>query len=172
MIRFIIGINHISVGANLFLLEPQTTRRCKMAGQPQAPPFLTFDVTSMDVTEPGATALEPFTIIPRNTPFQVSTEFAFTGGFATWLVSLGLTWFSTFYVESIGPGYEGEIGSSSGTTVAGQLNYGLPTTAVSVAGLADPGTYKLTCAITIGTGAAGPPSPIAGFVEGPIIQIT
>ncbi len=143
-----------------------------MAGQPQAPPFLTFDVRSMDVTETGATSLEPFTIIPRNTAFQISTEFVFGGGFATWLVSLGLTWFAKFYVESIGPGYEGELGSSAGTTVAGQLSYGLTATALSVAGIADPGTYKLTCAITIGTGAAGPPAPIAGFVEGPMIQIT
>ena len=143
-----------------------------MPGQPQAAPFLTFDVRSMDVTETGAISLVPYTIIPRNTPFKVSTEFAFGGGFATWLVSLGLAWFAKFYVESIGPGYEGELGSSSGTTAAGQLSYGLPTTAVSVAGIANPGTYKLTCAITIGTGTAGPPSPIAGFVEGPMIQIT
>lgn len=143
-----------------------------MPGQPQAAPFLTFDVTAMDVTETGATSLVPFTIIPRNTSFQVSTRFVFGGGFATWLVSLGLTWFANFYVESMGPGFEGSLGNTSGTLVSGQLNYGLPETAVTVAGIANPGTYKLTCAITIGTGGGGPPSPIAGFVEGPIIQIT
>jgi hypothetical protein len=143
-----------------------------MPGQPQAAPFLTFDVTAMDVTETGSTALVPFTIIPRNTAFDVSANFVFAGGFANFIVALGLEWFVSYYVESIGPGYEGALGSKTANTVAGQLNYGPAETTVSVAGIADPGTYRLTCAVTIGTGGGGPPSPIAGFVEGPIIQIT
>ncbi len=144
-----------------------------MAGQPNLNPWITFDVTGLHVTEMGATppVLTPHTIIPRGTAFRVSTDFTFGGALAAWLTALGLTWEAKFYCESIGPGPEVDLGSVSGATVAGTLAYGAPDTDCPVAaGIADPGTYKLTCIVKIG-GVAGP-SPITGFIEGPMIQIT
>lgn len=61
-----------------------------------------------------------------------------------------------------GPLFQG-LGTTTGTTLAGQLNY---TANVPVpANQLQSGTYKLVAAVTI------PNSPVAGFIEGPIIQI-
>lgn len=61
-----------------------------------------------------------------------------------------------------GPLFQGS-GTTTGTTLADQLNY---TANVPVpANQLQSGTYKLVAAVTI------PNSPIAGFIEGPIIQI-
>lgn len=145
-----------------------------MAGQPEpgTNPWLTFDVTAMNVTETGAVppVLPPYTVIPRNAGFRVSATFQFAAALAPWLVSLNLAWTATFYYESIGPGPEGSFGAVNGNTVAGQLNYTTPATDLIISGgLANPGTYRLTCTVTIG---GAPPSPISGFIEGPLIQIT
>jgi hypothetical protein len=143
-----------------------------MPGQPTINPWLTFDVTSMSITETGAVppVLPPYTVIPRNTGFRLAVDFSFAAALAPWLVSLNLSWTARFFYESIGPGPENTFGQVSGNTTTGKLLYGAPETNLIVSGgMAIPGLYRITASVSVG----GPtPSPISGFVEGPMIQIT
>ena len=82
-----------------------------MSGQPQAPPWISFDVTGLAVTEPPPT-LTPSTIIPRTGSFVLSAQFAVDYVFGKGLNDLivgGLPVFEynvTYFAESIGPGTE------------------------------------------------------------------
>jgi len=145
-----------------------------MPGQPEpnSNQWLTFDVTQLGIFETGSVplVLPPFTVIPRNTGFRLAVDFNFAAALAPWIVSLNLLWTARFFFESIGPGPEGFYGQVNGNTMAGRLNYGAPETNLIVAGgMAVPGLYRITASVSVG----GPvPSPISGFVEGPMIQIT
>lgn len=143
-----------------------------MAGQP-APGtniFITFDCFDMTVAEPGLPAT---TIIQLNQAWQATISFRFAELFAPWLVSLPVTWVYTLRAESLGPGPEVAFPSLSGATNPGQLAYGLgnpaPVPTINVpAGALPVGVYKLVGTVTF---AGAPPPPMAGYHEGPIIQI-
>ncbi len=141
-----------------------------MPGQP-APgsnPIITFDVFDQIVQEPG---LPSTVIIEQNKNWQVKARFKFDGLFANWIVGLPVKWEFSVKAESMGPGPERNFGPVTGTTNAGQREYGpgkpgpVPTVNIS-AGELPPGAYKLVCTVTF----KGSP-PMAGYHEGPIIQI-
>lgn len=141
-----------------------------MPGQPDGSASLSFDVTACHILDPLNT---PNTIVDHNQSFQVIPDFAFGGSWANFIVSLGLTLNVYVRAESIGPGSEIQLGSTTVTTLAGKTQYGnafpapKPTINVPPNTLA-PGVYKLVAAVTVsGTN----PPPIAGFHEGPMIQV-
>lgn len=147
-----------------------------MPGQParDSNPFLWFDVTGLTVVELGPPPVLPeTTVIQANQACQVRGSFEFGGWFADWLVSLPVKWKFSVKAESMGPEPELLLGEMIGTTNAGQLGYGpglaAPHPAVTVpAGTLPPGVYKLVGTVAFqGT----PPPPMAGYFEGPILQV-
>lgn len=141
-----------------------------MPGQPTGNAILNFDVTACHIID---ATMAPNTIVNSNQPFQAVADFQFTGFLANFIVGLGLTLDVHLRAESIGPGAEVNLGSTAITTVANKTQYGnafpspKPTINVPANALA-PGVYKLVVAVT----SAGPnPAPIAGFHEGPMIQV-
>jgi hypothetical protein len=137
-----------------------------MPGQPQLGTnvILGLDCTAMDVIDPSD-PLGPSPLInPAGTPFRVSVKVKFGGLLAPWLMSTVVPFTVTYNYESLGAGPEGTLGTKSGNTVAGKLEYGAPETAADVS-LPTKGIYKLACFVVF----AGP--PVTAFIEGPVIQI-
>ncbi|MBC8074496.1 MAG: hypothetical protein H7Y32_00345 [Chloroflexales bacterium] len=139
-----------------------------MPGQPAlgvASKAIGIDATALDVIDSGLASTR---ILEASLPFDVQTSFELGGLLAAWLVSLSIPFKATYYAESFGPGFEGEIASASGTTVAGKLVYASETKATVPANTLTAGTYKLTVVVSFG-GAS--PVPITAFYEGEVIQI-
>lgn len=139
-----------------------------MTGQP-APgsnPWITFDVTGLAVTEGG---LPSSLVIEATRAWEVAAQFEFAGMLAPWIVSLGAPWNFRLLAESMGPGPDRVLGTLPGVTVLGTTAYGSPATTINVAaGTLPIGVYKLVGTVTV-TGT--PPPAIAGYFEGPIVQI-
>jgi hypothetical protein len=93
--------------------------------------------------------------------------------FAPWLVSLRLPVKVCVKAESIGPGDEKDLGCITINTIPGQLEYGpdLPGTDPTITipgGTLGEGIYKL---VGVATFPGEPPPPMAGYFEGPVIQV-
>jgi hypothetical protein len=139
-----------------------------MPGQPAigvATTSIGIDATKLEVFDTG---LASSRILEATAPFDVETQFELAGSFALWLVSVPLSFKVIYYAESFGPGFEGEIATRTGTTVASKLIYNAETRATVPANTLTPGTYKLTVVISF-AGAA--PVPLTAFYEGEVIQI-
>jgi hypothetical protein len=151
-----------------------------MSGQPQAAPWISFDVTGLTVTEPSPT-LAPATIIPRTGSFVLSAQFAIDYVFGKGLNDLfigGLPVFEynvSYFAESIGPGSEWSGSPPAVSCILGNYAYGAPQTSLTVpAGGLTAGTYRTTCVVKMsprGGGSGGFPFHVVGFVEGPMIEI-
>jgi hypothetical protein len=159
-----------------------------MSGQPQALPWISFDVTGLSVTELPP-SIAPASIIPRDGSFVLSAAFNIDGifgkGFNDMPPALGPPQYEynvTYYAESMGPAgpdYKFPPGPATTThaipCVRGQYSYAAPQTSYTVpANTMDEGTYKLTCVVKmspIGSGSQGFPLHVVGFVEGPMIDI-
>jgi hypothetical protein len=151
-----------------------------MSGQPQAPPWISFDVSGLSVTE-VAPSLAPVTIVPQNGSFVLSAKFAIDYVFGKGLNDLivaGLPVFEyniSYYAESIGPGTEWSGAPPALNCIAGQYTYDAPQTSltVSASGLT-PGVYRITSVVKMsprGGGAGGFPFHVVGVAEGPMIEI-
>jgi len=133
-----------------------------MAGQPQpgSNPWLTFDVTNLTFSAPG---LPPTTILEEDETFEATVEFEFAGMLAPWIMGMGAQCDVHVRYESLGQGPEGSLGPVTVTTTAGQLNY---TGTINVpAGTVPQGTYKTMGTVLVKN------SPVAGYTDGPILQI-
>jgi hypothetical protein len=134
-----------------------------MSGQP-APgsnPILTFDVTDLEISEPG---LPPSVVIPAGTAFNVNVEFEFDGAIAPALMGLAVPMSVYLRYESLGAGPEGSFGPVNVPTVAGTLDY-TGTVNVPAGNPLTPGSYRLVGAVNW----AG--SPVAGFIDSTILEI-
>jgi hypothetical protein len=149
-----------------------------VAGQPTpgSNTFLTFDVQSLEAFDPAPPPLgAPSTILTTAQNWEVRATFKFAEAAANWLVSLSIPWTLTVKAESFGPEAEVDLGSISGTTVAGQLQYGpgpsgglnVPTRVV-LAGTLAPGVYRIVGIVTFG---GAPPAPIVGYNSDLVVQI-
>ncbi|MBI5580256.1 MAG: hypothetical protein HY895_13980 [Deltaproteobacteria bacterium] len=151
-----------------------------MSGQPQAAPWISFNVTGLTVTEPPPT-LAPSTIIPRTGSFVMSAQYAIDFVFGKGLNDLivgGLPVFEynvTYFAESIGPGAEWSGTPPAISCILGNYTYGAPQTSLTVSAMSlTPGTYRTTCVAKMsprGGGSGGFPFHVVGFVEGPMIEI-
>ena len=131
-----------------------------MAGQPKLSPFLTFDVNSFSITDPGFLDV---TVIESTVPFSLNVGFVFGGSFAHFLLGLGLNCNVTVGFESLGAGPEGTLGPLVVTTNVVDLIY---TGIIPVApGTLTAGSYRLVGNVVI------PGSGIAGFIDGNILEI-
>lgn len=133
-----------------------------------------YDLTSLTavLTELGVGALAPTTILGENKPFKIDVNWTINpaGGLVPFLNG---TWSAKVYVESIGVGFEGQVGAANVTLSPGVVAYavtinvpgGLPVTAGQQST-----PYKMIVTLT----AVDPgnfPLPIAGFVDEDIIQV-
>jgi hypothetical protein len=151
-----------------------------MSGQPQAAPWISFNVTGLTVTEPPPT-LTPSTIIPTTGSFVLSAQYVVDYVFGKGLNGLivgGLPVFEynvTYFAESIGPGSEWRQSPPAVSCILGNYTYGAPQTSLTVSAMSlTPGTYRTTCVVKMsprGGGSAGFPFHVVGFVEGPMIEI-
>lgn len=158
-----------------------------MPGQPQVLGSCWFDVTEMGVTEPSG-AFTPSTIIPRNGEFTLACRFSIREIFGVTLNDdppLGgdpiYEYNVTYYAERIGPGpdYKFPPGPQAVTLaipcIRGQYAYGPPQTEFTVSpNTMQPGDYQLSCHVKmspVGGGSTGTPWHVAGFVQGPMINI-
>jgi hypothetical protein len=128
------------------------------------------------VREPGALfAAEPQTIIRVGSPWQVEADWEVVGPLG-WL--FGPPWIPgnyriEAYLESIGTAAEHNLGAVL-VPMAGLGPHGGPAFPIAVPGagpgsVATPGPYKLVVTLTA-ENAAGFRFPMAGYMEGPILQ--
>lgn len=139
---------------------------------PVGAPHLSGDVAALVVLDPG---LPPTTIIKMSDPFNVQVEWHIEGGLVP---MLGGNWHINVFCESIGKGFEGQLGAEKVVALGdGALTNPPPKRAYSTLidvpaaeTIADfePGAYKLTAVITYENG--GVPGEMAGYSEGPILQ--
>jgi hypothetical protein len=130
-------------------------------------PFLVGSGPTSTVLDPD---LNPNNILEAALGGSVKVDWSFAGPLT---VFLPLTTFTvSIYAESVGPGPEQMVGS---VPVSGAAP---PTATVSIPAGSLPaqapgvsGVYKLTAVITNVITSSGVPTPLAGFVEGPIVQM-
>jgi hypothetical protein len=72
-----------------------------MSGQPQVLPWITFDVTNLEIFEPPA-AIQPSLIVPVNGAFTLRATFTGSGIIWAWLKNLNVQWKAEFSAEGIG----------------------------------------------------------------------
>lgn len=147
-----------------------------MPGQPQNLDFVYFDVRDLHVVETTSGAVLPHTIIPVGAPFRLYADFVIDGPEGCAINGLNAPWMAKYMAESIGPGddYVWDLGPAgknlNGDSGPGPHEYSSPATDFTVPGIPNPGTYKLTCLVSI-CDAAGNPLRVSGYFEGPIIEI-
>jgi len=134
-----------------------------MAGQfqPEAGSNIFFtadEVGNLVVT--SADPLLPSTIFDAGLTFQVAMTVKFAGILATALMAAPLLLTFTVQAESQGAGFEGQIGTHTISTTAGQFQY---TGDVPCPGGLPAGVYQLTCVMTTKVGTT--PTEIVGFDE-------
>jgi hypothetical protein len=138
------------------------------------PPALTGSGPSVVVLDPGGA---PNTIIQRQDAFTIRTTFAVNQPGAS---LLGGQWQMRAYVESIGPGQEVQVGTAALAVSAGvpavgparleyTLNVIVPGNLLQAEDNNDSGVYKIVVVITHQN--FGGPTVLAGFSEGPVIQV-
>jgi hypothetical protein len=139
------------------------------------PPAMSGSGPSLQVLDPGGA---PNTIIKTTDAFTVRLRFAVDQPGAS---LLGGQWLVRAYAESVGPGQEQQIGNTVAQNVSAGVPGGPParleyTVDVNVpAGTLDDesatssGVYKLAAIVTHQN--FGGPTVLAGFVEGPIVQL-
>ncbi|RSM48402.1 hypothetical protein DMB66_46345 [Actinoplanes sp. ATCC 53533] len=124
----------------------------------------TFNATIVDNS--GA----PASVLEAGAPFRIDTDWSVD---ALTALLLGGEWTVTAYVESVGPGPEQEIGTTT-LAVNGGQNYAA-TVAVPANTLPNPpiaptsGIYKVVTVLTHRN--FGTPSNVAAVVEGPVLRI-
>jgi hypothetical protein len=130
---------------------------------------------TMDVVETGAGAYAPSTVIQRDQTWEVRFHWEIDGPAAD---MLGGTWVVTLALESIGPGAEWDHHDavevdSAGLALPRVYNNTFPMPVNSP--LLPEGTYRLMGIITHHNhdplNNAVHPSEIAGYLEGPIVQL-
>jgi hypothetical protein len=137
------------------------------------PPALSGTGPSVQVLDPGGA---PNTIIQRQDAFTIRARFTVNQPGAS---LLGGQWQMRAYVESIGPGQEIQVGTnalavSAGVPVPGPaleytLNVAVPGNTLSAEDNNNSGVYKIVVVITHQN--FGGPTVLAGFSEGPVIQV-
>ncbi len=123
-------------------------------------PFLVGAGPTATVLDPDGT---PNNILDTALGGSVQVDWSFTGTASAFLPAITFT--VSLFADPVGPGANLQLGAVP-VTGAGPAF----TTTIPVTGLA-PDAYRLTTLITAVVTATGGSLPIAGFVDGPIIQV-
>lgn len=139
--------------------------------QPQ-PAGVTGDIDNCQVIEDAGNS--PSLIIRRDSTWRVSLQFHINGPLA---LGLGGQWEVKSFLESIGTGFEGQVGATQVVPLAAgvfvpadRMNYSVvvPIGSAQALGIA-PGAYKLVSTITYRQ-PGGQPGPLAGYCEEHLVQ--
>jgi len=119
-------------------------------GNPEAGtnPFIGIDGTDLKIQSPNG---PDSWVIPVTDTFTVSMRWGLSGGFASWLVGLPLTYTVTYTFAGLG-NPNGLQHNVTKTTTAGVLSYGAPDTTVTIAAGSLPvGKYEILATVTFAT---------------------
>ena len=127
---------------------------------------------AVSIVDPAAGAYPPSSIVQRDHAWRINVNWTINGSAA---LGLGGDWTVRAFLESVGPGFEGQIGPTMSVPVSSatpSFSRSYATTinapaANTIPGLND-GAYGLTVLINYSNG--GVPGEIAGVVEMPIMQ--
>jgi len=129
------------------------------------PGFFNGSITASAVLDPAG--LQPTTIIRTTDTWHVSISWVIAGIVAD---ALAGTWQVRAFLESMGPGFEGQVGATLNINLAVDpstpRNY---TALITVPPGTPAGPYKLVTTVTYLT-PANQPGFMAGYEEGPILQ--
>jgi hypothetical protein len=162
-------MQHIFRSARLAYIEEET-----MPFEPQLPSWLEGTLSAA-VRDPAG--LKPSrTIIQIPDAWAVRVQWTVSGMLAG-VVTESTTWHVRVYLESLGVGLEDEVGKADvlGNSVAlsssGERSYDITIPVPgNLVGLTA-GAYKMVTVLTLDNGATpATPLPIAGYVEGPVLQ--
>jgi hypothetical protein len=134
-------------------------------------PFGGFLIGALTAAVEDPAGIEPpSTIIQTDDAWNIRVDWSVDGGFAPFL---GGDWHVSVFVESIGPGFEGQVGGPVDVPVADAPPAPLPreysaTVGVAAGDLAA-GTYKVVTLLNYDNG--GFPQEMAAFQEGPVVQL-
>lgn len=139
------------------------------------PGILTGTIGAVVLAE-GVGGATPSTIIKSTTPFTVSVNWAIDGLISPMFAG---TWIVRIFAESIGPGPEVALTPPAGIPINLAVDPTAPRNYSAAqlvpAGTLLPGTYRLVTTVTYNLlsppNPPGTPGPMAGFQEGPIIQV-
>ena len=140
------------------------------------------EFTSIRCVDPAATfpgVSVSNLVFDGSRPFNVELEWELSGSLVPlWLSALGGSWSVEAYAESMGPGPEIQIASTSVPANPATLAYAstlivpagtLPEGNPSVGGPS--GKYKIVCSCFLNSSLGPPGYDISGYVEGPVIRI-
>ncbi len=155
---------------------------------PTIPGYLEGEVNSITVTAPAtfpAPALRRLVVDPTK-PFDLTIEWEIFGDLVPlWLAALAGTWNVSVFAESIGPGPEVRLGTTTVKTTdtlpctvnQAKSNCTKYSATITVpAGTLtedigdDSGTYKLVATVFLDSSLGTPGFDLTGFREGPIIR--
>lgn len=127
---------------------------------------------AVSVADPAVGAYPPATIVQRDHAWQINVNWTINGPAA---LGLGGDWTVRAFLESVGPGYEGQAGPTMTVPVSAappaftraySTTISVPA-AITIPGFTE-GAYWLTILINYSNG--GVPGEIAGVEELPIMQ--
>lgn len=145
---------------------------------PNIPPFITGDITSVTVTEIPEIGLPNHVINPTK-EVKVEIKWELNGVLVPlWLTALGGNWNVSVYAESLGGGNEILLGTDDSVPALPPANNYSSTVIVPppfplqehTPNTDQGGIYKLVVAVSLDSTLGGP-FDIIGFSEGPIIQV-
>ena len=138
-----------------------------MAGEPDVTsnPFISIDCTSLNVIDDDG--VPSGIILDKSVQFRLSTDWALSGTFASFIVGLSVPYTITYFAEQLGGPNDSALAVVATNTIPGQLAYGAAQTSATIpANTLVPGTYKLTVVISFG----GSP-PMTAFTEGSVVEV-
>ena len=137
---------------------------------------ITGEVTHATVRDPGHV---PNRVVDPTKPFTVDVEWKLEGGLVPlWLAAMNQNWLVQAYAESMGPGPEVTLGSSTvpkGNFSSPAANVFEYSTTITVPAntltehLPDSGIYKVVASVFLNSSVPGP-FDIAGFYEAELIK--
>lgn len=139
----------------------------------EKPTSLTFN-SDMTVAVLDPNGVAPTTIIQRDDDWEIEVKLHMDGGATSYL---GGTFEVKAYLESIGGGFEGQVGETKIVSLNGNDPQDLPAKIKVPAAKNMPspqpqaGAYKLVTIMTYHKLNSNKPGEIAGFVEGPVVQL-
>jgi hypothetical protein len=153
---------------------------------PTIPGYMEGDVTSIAITAPAtfpSPALRRLVVDPSQ-PFDVTVEWEIFGALVPlWLAGLAPDWNVSVFAESIGPGPEVKLGSTTVAKTAVQpctvpkpncskytATVTVPPNTITEDVGNDSGTYKLVATVFLNSNLGTPGFDLTGFREGPILR--
>lgn len=136
--------------------------------QTQTPLTLTGTIETVEILDSGAA---PNAVITYTDPFRIHATWSVAGSAVPFL---GGEWSVRALVESIGVGFEGQIGPTQTVPLTGQLTpyeayIDVPAQTLPAPAVAEDTVYKLV--VLVSHKMFGVSTPIAGFGEGTYFEI-